>query len=76
MVSIRKALILLGISLALIGAGIYLAGRLGLPFGKLPGDIRIERENFSLYFPLASMVLLSILLTVGVNVLLRLINRK
>lgn len=76
MVSIAKALIIFGLSLALIGTGIYLAGRLGLPFGKLPGDIRIERDHFSLYFPLTTMILLSVLLTVGLNVLLRLLNRK
>jgi hypothetical protein len=35
--------------------------------GRLPGDIRIERENFRFYFPLATMILFSILLTVIVN---------
>jgi hypothetical protein len=40
-------------------------------FGKLPGDIRIERGNFSLYLPLATSILLSILL----SVVLYLINR-
>lgn len=74
--SIGKVLIILGIGLALVGVGLYFAERWGLPVGRLPGDVRIERGNFSLYFPLATMILLSILLTVGINVILRLINRK
>ena len=36
---------------------------LGVPFGRLPGDIYIRRGSFSFYFPLATSVLLSILLT-------------
>lgn len=37
--------------------------------GKLPGDIRIERENFKFYFPFTTMMLLSILLTILINLL-------
>lgn len=76
MINFGKALILFGIILVVIGVGVYLAGRLNLPLGRLPGDIRIERENFSFYFPLGTMILLSVLLTIGLNLLLRLINRK
>lgn len=76
MSSISKALIFLGVALALAGVGIYLAERLGLPLGRLPGDVRIERGNFELYFPVTTMIILSILLTVGLNIILRLINRK
>ena len=36
---------------------------LGLPFGRLPGDIVVKRGNFSFYFPLATSILLSIILT-------------
>lgn len=56
--SVGKGLIALGVVLVLIGA--YLA--LGFPFpplGRLPGDIRIERENFHFYFPLTTCLLLS-----------------
>ncbi len=76
MIPIGKTLIFIGIGLALVGAGVYFAGRLGLPLGRLPGDIRIERENFRFYFPFTTMVLLSVLLSVGVNLVLRLLNRK
>ena len=52
--------------LVLIGLGIAAVGFLmmaGIPFGRLPGDIAIRRGNFSLYFPLATSIVLSILLT-------------
>jgi hypothetical protein len=43
------------------------AATLGLPLGRLPGDIRIERDGFSFYFPLASSILVSVILTVIFN---------
>ncbi|BCR04182.1 hypothetical protein DESUT3_12510 [Desulfuromonas versatilis] len=57
-----KLLILAG--LVLIAAGLlYLYGG-KLPFlGKLPGDIRIQRDNFSFYFPLSTCILLSVLVS-------------
>ena len=39
--------------------------------GRLPGDIRIERENFKFYFPITTMILLSLLLTLIVNIVRR-----
>ena len=59
---IGKALIVLGAVIALIGAVLLVSGRLPWP-GKLPGDILIERKNFTFYFPLATSILISILLT-------------
>jgi len=59
---IGKALILLGAVLALIGVVLLVSGRFPWP-GKLPGDILIERKNFTFYFPLATSILISILLT-------------
>jgi hypothetical protein len=43
--------------------------------GRLPGDIRIEREGFSCYFPIATMLVLSLLLTLLLNVIVRFLNR-
>ena len=57
-----KLLIILGIVLVIIGLLITFTGKIPL-FGKLPGDIRIERENFSFYFPLGTCLLLSLLLS-------------
>jgi len=57
-----------------IGGAIWLAGK--APWlGNLPGDIRIQRENVSCFFPLATMILVSIVLTVIVNIVLRLLNK-
>jgi ABC-type sulfate transport system permease subunit len=40
--------------------------------GKLPGDIRVERENFRVYFPITTMILISLLITLIVNILKKL----
>ncbi|MCC6298365.1 MAG: DUF2905 domain-containing protein [Anaerolineales bacterium] len=64
-----------GIILSLIGGGVYLAAKFGLPLGRLPGDIRIEGENGSFYFPLTTSILVSMVLTVVVNVIVRLIRK-
>jgi Protein of unknown function (DUF2905) len=56
----------MGKVIALIGLGITAVGLLmmvGVPFGRLPGDISVRRGNVSFYFPLASSIVLSILLT-------------
>lgn len=67
--SLGWLLLALGGLFLLLGALVLLAGR--LPFlGRLPGDIRIEREGFTFYFPLVTCLLLSLLLTVLVNVIL------
>ncbi len=60
--SLGKFLVLTGILLVILGGLLLLVGR--VPFlGRLPGDIVIERENFRFYFPLATCVLLSAMLT-------------
>ena len=57
-----RLLIILGVVLILAGLLLTYGGR--IPWlGKLPGDIRIERENFSFYFPLASSLLVSLLIS-------------
>jgi len=54
-----KTLVLIGLGIAALG----LLVMLGLPLGRLPGDFYVRRGNFSFYFPLATSILLSILLT-------------
>ena len=58
--SVGSLLIVLGIGLAIVGL-LVSAGGFGW-FGRLPGDIRIERETTRIYIPLASMILISIVL--------------
>ena len=57
--SMGRLLIVLG----LVVAGVGLLVTLGVPIGRLPGDFTIRRGNFSFYFPLASSILASIVLT-------------
>ncbi len=71
MESIARYLMLGGIILFLIGGGVYLAAKFGLPLGRLPGDIRIEGENGSFYFPVATSILVSVVLTIVVNLIIR-----
>lgn len=59
-----KALIGLGLLIALAGAALVLAGRFGLPLGRLPGDIAYRGKSVRVYFPLGTSILLSILLSV------------
>lgn len=59
---IGKFLIILGIVITAVGGILFFSGK--IPWlGRLPGDIIIQRKNFTFYFPLATSVLLSILLT-------------
>jgi len=73
--NIGRFLMLGGIVLFVIGGLVFLASKFGIPFGRLPGDIRIEREGFSFYFPLASSILVSILLTILANIVIRLMKK-
>lgn len=57
-----KTLIVAGTLLAAVGLFLTFGGKLNF-IGKLPGDIRIERENFSLFFPLGTCILISLLLS-------------
>jgi hypothetical protein len=64
MSELGKALIGLGVLIALIGALVLLAGRFGLPLGRLTGDIAYKGKNVSFYFPLATCILISVVLSV------------
>ena len=69
--ALGKAIIILGVMLVLLGLALYLS-RGTMFLGRLPGDIRIERPNFRLYFPLTSCILLSLLLSAVAYVISRL----
>ncbi len=75
MFSLARFLMILGIIIFLIGGLLYLTGRLGIPLGRLPGDFRIQGENYTCFIPLATSILLSIVLTVLINLVARFLNR-
>jgi hypothetical protein len=66
---VGRLLIAIGLAIALLGGLLLLAGRHPVVgslfgwFGKLPGDIFIKRDNFSLFFPLGTSILLSVVLS-------------
>ncbi len=70
-----RILIVFGLLIALIGGILYLVSRTGLPLFHLPGDIRIQTSNFTCFFPLATMIVVSVVLTVLLNVIIRLIHK-
>ena len=71
--TIGKLLIVVGLMIALVGVILILAGRFpGLKIGRLPGDIYVEREGWSFYFPLATSILLSVI----ISLILWLVSRK
>jgi len=64
-----RALVVIGLVTVAAGALFVLLGGLGL--GRLPGDISIRRGNVHIYFPLASCIVISLVLTVVLNLVLR-----
>jgi peptidoglycan biosynthesis protein MviN/MurJ (putative lipid II flippase) len=64
MSELGKLLIILGIVLVVAGVLLTLLGRTNLPLGRLPGDILYRGKNTTFYFPLATCILLSVVLTV------------
>ena len=75
MSGIGRLLIFAGIALVVVGGIFLLLDRMpGLPFGKLPGDFSWESGDVKIYFPLATMIVVSIILTILVNILLRILR--
>ncbi|NPA26233.1 MAG: DUF2905 domain-containing protein [Chloroflexi bacterium] len=66
-----RLLIQLGLLFLFLGVILWLIGRLGVPFGRLPGDIVIQKGNVTCMFPIMTSLLLSLLLTLILNLLAR-----
>jgi H+/Cl- antiporter ClcA len=64
-------LIIAGLALVVVGTALHFAPWLLSWFGKLPGDIRIETERTRLYIPITSMVVVSVILTLLINLFKR-----
>ncbi len=69
---IGRLLLFAGLGLAALGGLLLLLGRTGVPLGHLPGDFSFESGNTTVYVPLGSMLVLSLVLTLVVNLVLRL----
>ena len=68
---IGKMLLVIGFVVMLVGAAFNWAPWLITWFGRLPGDIRVEREGFRFYCPVVSMILISIVLSLAMRFLNR-----
>ena len=66
-----KYIIIIGAIIILVGIIIYFFHDKLNWIGKLPGDIRVEKENFKFYFPLTTMILLSLAITLIINLVKR-----
>jgi len=64
MMEMGRMLAILGVALVVIGGIVMLLGRTGLPLGRLPGDILYRGKNSTFYFPLASSILISVVLSI------------
>jgi len=62
-----KIIIGIGIALVLVGVVVYFAGDKLNWLGRLPGDIRVEKENFRMYVPITTMLLVSVVLSLLVR---------
>ena len=66
---VGRVLLIIGVVLVVVG-GLALLG-VRLPFGRLPGDIAIEGERGGIYVPIVTMLVVSVILTILVNLFLR-----
>jgi len=68
--NIGKILIFIGLGLLLIGLICLGLSKAGINLGKLPGDLYIKKEKFGVYFPIVTSIIVSIFLTVIINLVL------
>ena len=72
---LARIFIIIGVIFLVIGGLIYLSASLHLPLGHLPGDIRFRGKYGDFYFPLATCILISIVLTILINLVLRIFKK-
>ncbi len=75
MSDLGRWLIVAGVVLLVVGALLLVGGRFFPWLGRLPGDIRIEGENTRVFIPITTMILLSVIGTIVLNVLIRIFRR-
>jgi hypothetical protein len=63
MFDLGKAILGIGLLIVLVGALIMLAARFGLPLGRLPGDVAYRGKNFSVFIPIGTSILISVVLS-------------
>lgn len=73
--NIGRILIFCGLGVAGLGLLVVVLGRLGIPLFQLPGDIKIEGQAVTCFVPIATMIILSLVLTLVLNLVVRALNK-
>jgi Protein of unknown function (DUF2905) len=71
MTELGKALLAIGLAIAALGAALLIGGRLGLPLGRMPGDMAYKGKHVSVFFPLGTCILISVVLSLLLYLLSR-----
>jgi hypothetical protein len=69
--SLARWILLAGFTLLALGGSLWILARLNIPLGQLPGDFRFQRGNISCFVPIVSSLLLSGILTLLINLIVR-----
>ena len=69
-----KWVVVAGLALIFVGGLMWLLGRIPF-FGNLPGDIRLQTQNMSCFIPIASMIIVSVVATIILNIIIRIVNK-
>ncbi len=69
-----KWVVLAGLALIFVGGLMWLLGRIPF-FGNLPGDIHIQTQNMSCFIPIVSMIIISVVATIILNIIIRIVNK-
>lgn len=75
MIAFGRLLVVIGLAIAFIGLLLLIVSRYFPWLGDLPGDFRFEGENAKIFFPLTTMILVSILATILLNIFIRIFRR-
>lgn len=73
--NLGRILVIAGLGLAAVGAILWGLSRTSLPVGELPGDFQFEFANVSCFVPLATMIIVSVIATVLLNVIIRFLSK-
>lgn len=73
--TLAKWIIFFGLGIAAFGLLVWIGAKIGIPVGKLPGDIHVQKEKFALYFPLVTSLILSLFLTIVINLIIWLFRK-
>jgi hypothetical protein len=73
--TLARWLVIIGLVLAGGGVLLWVLARTGLPLGRLPGDFRFGTGSFTCFFPLATSILISLVLTIALTLIARILSR-